>query len=109
MNTSFYLMNAEEIGLSTVYTTEFIVDDEINSLLIIEISDDKIRYIGSYPVNQDDRIHPVRNGRKGYNTAFEYNGEYFPEDRILYMIGKACDEYDGYIEAMSSIKPEDEF
>lgn len=109
MNTSFYLMQAEEIGNSTLYTVEFIVDGETNSLLKIEEYNGKVLFIGSYPVNQDYRIHPVKDGRKGVFTAFEFNGEYYPEDRILYMIGKACDEYDNFIETMTSIKLEDEF
>jgi hypothetical protein len=108
MNTSFYLMNIYDPGLSTFYQVEFIIDNDIQSLLTIEIAGDKIQSIDCHPVDQSANIRLIEDTRNGYSTSFIYGGEYFPEDRILYMIGKACDEYDEYIETMTS-KPGDEF
>jgi len=98
MKSSFYLMNINDMGLSTFYQVEFIIDNEIQSLLTVEIAGEKLQSITCYPVDPSAKIRLIEDTRKGYSSSFIYDEEYFSEDRILYMLGKACDEYDEVIE-----------
>lgn len=98
MNSSFYLMNIHDGGLSTFYQVEFVIDNTIQSLLTIEIAGEKIQSITCNPVDPSAKIRLIEDTRKGFSYSFIYGGEYFSEDRILYLLGKACDKYDEEIE-----------
>ena len=98
MNSSFYLMNIRDGGLSGFYQVEFIIDNEIQSLLTIEIAGEKIQSVDCNPVDPSANIKLIEDTRKGYSYSFIYGGEYFTESRILYMLERAVDEYDEEIE-----------
>ena len=98
MNSSFDLLHVQRVGNHFLYDVEFIIDREIQSLLTIEIVDEKIQGIICCPVDSSARIKHIMNDRRGCITTFIYGGEYFPEDRIIHMLDRAIDEYDEEIE-----------
>ena len=98
METSFYLMNIHDGGLSTFYQVEFIIGNEIQSLLTIEIAGENLQSITCYPVDPSAKIRLIEDTRMGYSTTFIYAGEYFTEDRILHLLERAQEKYDEEIE-----------
>lgn len=98
MISSFYLMNINDGGLSGFYQVEFIINNEIQSLLTIEIAGEKIQGITCNPVDPSANVRLIEDTRKGFSYSFIYGGEYFTEDRILYMLERSVDEYDEEIE-----------
>lgn len=91
-------MNINDGGLSTFYRVEFIVDNEIQSLLTIELAGENLQSITCYPVDPSAKIRLIEDTRKGFSYSFIYGGEYFTEDRILHLLERAQEKYDEEIE-----------
>ena len=88
-------MNNRVLGFSTFFQVEFIIDNDIHSLLTIEIAGGKIQSIDCSPVDSSAKIRLIEDERKGYSYSFIYGGEYFPEGKIVHMLDRAIDEYEG--------------
>lgn len=91
-------MNKRDLGFSTFWQVEFIIDNEIQSLLTIELAGRKIQSIDCCPVDQSVKIRLIEDARKGYANTFIYGGEYFTESRILYMLERSLEEYNEEVE-----------